>query len=783
MGSSQGASAAAARASWAFAGGTGLALLAYCTGLPAVQLAVFVVISAGAIAAVVLGLRRYRLSPADARPWWYVVGAMSAFVVGSVLRQANPPGHQLTLAAFAPDLAVVPGYLLLLAGFGRLLARRRAAENDPARADAVLIGIGATLATWSLLIVPILAQAGDGAVLYVLGAAFPILDVVLLAMAAQLLFADGRREPVLWFVTFAAVSMLFGDLAFALRQIGRMPEAVTDLQIEVVFLAGFAAIGAAALHPSMVRLTIPHPAVLRRLGIGRVVGIAAVLLVPTVAASWVPPVNGADSLVRIGLTVILTVAILVRIVRAHDARIVAQQAAHEAELAERRRATHDPLTDLPNRELLTETLTRWSARAAADGAEISLLFLDLDRFKMVNDNWGHQVGDELLVAVAGRLSGMVRAEDLVCRIGGDEFVLALASHAPAKLAESLAARIVAEFARPFPLSVGDVVVTPSIGVVRAAGGTEALALLRDADIAMYQAKDAGRNSFALFDQKLRASTRHRVDLEQALRGALARGELSLHYQPIVDLQRGGLTGFEALLRWEHPVHGRVSPVDFIPIAEDTGLIVPIGDWILHEAAAQLQQWRQARPADAPELHVSVNVAVRQLRGDRLLDTVRRVLADTGLPASALWLEITESGAMEDLDSALATMRVLHGLGITICIDDFGTGYSSLSYLRMLPAEIVKIDRSFVQGMDEEDGDEAIVRTVVAMAHALGRRVVAEGVETEAQRDRLRALDCDLAQGYLFGAPRPPSADTAWLTLPTPAPVSAVSAAGAAHLPR
>jgi diguanylate cyclase (GGDEF)-like protein len=394
---------------------------------------------------------------------------------------------------------------------------------------------------------------------------------------------------------------------------------------------------------------------------------------------------------------------------------------------------------------------------------------------MINDHWGHEVGDELLGAVARRLSSLVRHDDLVCRIGGDEFVIALADPGSSERAGSLGARVLAEFAQPFVLSVGDVIITPSIGVARSSGATGALELLRDADTAMYKAKGSGGNACEYFDSSLRDHVRSRVDLEQALRGALGRGELSVHYQPIIDLTTDELAGFEALMRWHHPQLGAVSPLEFIPIAEETGLIVASGAWLLGEAAEQLVRWRAERAAGLPPLHISVNISVRQLRDSALVGVVRRVLATTGLPASALWLEVTESGAITE--RVLDTLRELAELGVTLCLDDFGTGHSSLTYLRRFPAGILKIDRSFVAGVGRNADDESIVRTVIAMAHALGQRVVAEGVETAMQRDWLRALGCDLAQGWLYGAPRPADARLAWLDSPAEPPVPATRDSG------
>ncbi|GAA2519498.1 putative bifunctional diguanylate cyclase/phosphodiesterase [Pilimelia columellifera] len=766
--------------SWAFLAVGVIALAGYALAPPAASESVFAFFAVGSVAAIGYGAVRNQ-RPGRRGPWWAIAAAMTLFLGGGVLRQLVPgadssaPGP----AAFIPDLLIVPGYILIAAGFIEMLRQRRSADEDPARADAVLLGIGAALAAWSFLIAPVIGQDGGVDPVQASATFFPLVDAILLIVVAQLLLGGGVREPVLWMIGGATTAMLAGDLLFALNAAGADGPRLSQAGLDLVFLAGFVLVGAAALHPGMRKLTEANPVPLHDLGILRTVAIGSVMLAPTVAAALVPPVVVWDAAVRVALTALLTAAIVVRIVRAHHARAQAQDAARAAELAERRRATHDSLTDLPNRELLTETITHWGELANRDGCEISLLFIDLDRFKMVNDNWGHHVGDELLCAVGDRLASMIRAEDIVCRIGGDEFVVALATEEPSALDESLARRVVAAFAQPFQLSVGEVIVTPSIGVARASGPTDALELIRDADTAMYQAKESGRNAFALYDSATRKDTRRRVDLEQALRGALERGELSLHYQPIIDLAAAELSGFEALLRWDHPQHGRVSPLDFVPIAEETGLIIPIGRWLLGEAVAQLARWRAARPAEAPQLHMSVNIAVRQLRGADLVEDVRQVLGEHDLPASALWLEITESGAMQDLERSLATLNDLNALGVTLCIDDFGTGYSSLSYLRQLPAQIVKIDRSFVNGVGEGHGNEAIVRAVLAMSHALGRQVVAEGVETASQQEWLRGQGCDLAQGYLYGAPRPADARTDWLTWPLADPAAATLTGGGA----
>ncbi|MFI5895831.1 putative bifunctional diguanylate cyclase/phosphodiesterase [Actinoplanes sp. NPDC051513] len=593
----------------------------------------------------------------------------------------------------------------------------------------------------------------------ILDALFPIIDVVLLVLVAQLMLAGGAQQPALWMLIVAAGSMFVADLLFSLRDAQIVD--VSQATITALFLVLFVLIPASALHPSSRSLVEPQQIVVRDMSPVRLVVIGLVVVVPTVITSLMPLGSLANDLIRAGLCALLVLLTLARVVRSNNSRV-------RAERVTRRRATHDALTDLPNRELLSETVARWADRAIDEHLEISLLFIDLDRFKMINDHWGHQVGDELLCAVAGRLGEQVRAEDVVARIGGDEFVIALASPSHLRLAESLADRLLDELARPFELSVGDVVISASIGVAKSTGGAHALELIRDADTAMYKAKGSGRNAYAMFDTSLREQVRDRVKLEQSLRGALERGELAVHFQPIVDLATEELDGFEALMRWHSPELGFISPIEFIPIAEETGMIEEMGAWLLRESAHQLLTWTDMRGPGARPLHVSVNVAVRQLRDGTLVKIVDDVLRETGLPPNALWLEITESGVMEDIEQALLTLNALHALGVTLCIDDFGTGYSSLSYLHRLPVGIVKIDRSFINDVGQTGTNEPIVRAVLAMTHAMGHRVVAEGVETELQRDWLRDQGCDLVQGWFYGKAERPANLTHWIERPVPA---------------
>ncbi|WP_233625363.1 bifunctional diguanylate cyclase/phosphodiesterase [Actinoplanes sp. ATCC 53533] len=738
---------------WSYIAVAAIAVAWFAAGPEGLRAPLMLVAIVGGLWAMTHAARRVAV-PEHRQPWRLLLYSAWLFFAGIILRAvvpgagASPP----TSMALIPDAFVLPGYVLMGYAFAGMLRRRRAADDDPARVDALLVGLAAAFMCWTYLIAPSMAQT-DLTPLRIANSFFPVIDVVLLVLAAQLAISGGARQPALWLLISASVTMFVGDFLFMLRD-GALAD-VPQHAVDVLFMATFLLVGAAGLHPSMRTLTEPQQVVITDLSKIRTVLIALMVVLPTVVTTMVPAGSTLNGVVRAALCVLLILAVFARVVRSNNSRARAEQAT-------RRRATHDALTDLPNREFLAETIETWGDRAAAEQQEISLLFIDLDRFKMVNDHWGHQVGDELLCEVAGRLSAQLRDADLVCRIGGDEFVIALASPSHSALAESLADRVLAEFTYPFELSVGNVVISASIGVAKSLGGAQALELIRDADTAMYKAKGNGRNAYALFDTSLRDEVRDRMNLEQALRRALPHGELAVHYQPIVDLETGELDGFEALMRWQHPTLGAVSPAEFIPVAEETGLIVESGAWLLRESVAQLATWTAERGPGARRLHVSVNVSVRQLRDYALVAVVRDVLTATGLAPEQLWLEITESGVMTDLDTALTTLNQLRGLGITLCIDDFGTGYSSLSYLNRLPVGIVKIDQSFVSRVGEEGTDEPIVRAVLAMTRAMNLRVVAEGVETEPQRDWLREQGCDLAQGWLYGKAELPGNLGAWI---------------------
>jgi diguanylate cyclase (GGDEF)-like protein/PAS domain S-box-containing protein len=416
-------------------------------------------------------------------------------------------------------------------------------------------------------------------------------------------------------------------------------------------------------------------------------------------------------------------------------------------------AFHDALTGLPNRALFADHLVKAIERTRlSPGHLFAVLFLDFDRFKVINDSLGHLMGDRLLVEVAARLQGCVRPADTVARLGGDEFTVLLDDLARPDEAEAVVARIQAAVARPFDLGGHEVYTSASIGVaLSTVGYASAEEVLRDADTAMYKAKQAGKARHVVFDPEMHSTAVELLSLETDLRRAAERGELTLHYQPVVSLAGRGLVGFEALVRWRHPRRGVVQPAEFIPLAEETGLILQIGEWVLTEACRQLKEWRD-KWAAAHELSVSVNLSGRQFTQPDLVERVVCAAQRAGLPLRCLNLEVTESLLMENIETAAGKLEVLRQLGVEISIDDFGTGYSSLSYLHRLPIDTLKVDRSFVTRMGGGDENAEIVRTVVALAKSMGMKVVAEGVETTGQEALLRELGCDAGQGFLFSCP-------------------------------
>jgi diguanylate cyclase (GGDEF)-like protein len=416
---------------------------------------------------------------------------------------------------------------------------------------------------------------------------------------------------------------------------------------------------------------------------------------------------------------------------------------------------HDPLTGLPNRVRLRDRLAEAITHAGDFGATVALLLVDLDRFNVVCDSLGHEAGDELLVAIAERIERVLRFGDVLARVGGDEFAIVCGDVTEPDEALTVATRVLGVFDEPLAVGDAELLLQASIGVAIAEGVDDTSdRLLRDADAALVAAKQAGRGRIALFDDDMRSRAVARLDLEKDLHRALARRELRVHYQPLVHFDGAEVIGFEALLRWEHPQRGLMLPAQFVPLAEETGLIVPMGAWVLDEVCAQVARWNSlAEPGDPP-LQVSVNLSARQLTHPDLVATVAEAIGRAGIEPSTLVLEITETVLMDDPETASTILHALRSLGVKLAIDDFGTGHSSLGYLKALPVNCLKIDRAFVSGLSVDPDDEAIVAAVVRMGHALGLEVTAEGIETLAQLEALEALGCDVGQGFYFARPQP-----------------------------
>ncbi|GAB6043562.1 EAL domain-containing protein [Endothiovibrio diazotrophicus] len=415
-------------------------------------------------------------------------------------------------------------------------------------------------------------------------------------------------------------------------------------------------------------------------------------------------------------------------------------------------AHHDILTGLLNRFSLEDRLEQVLAGARREGREVVVLFIDLDRFKHINDSLGHQVGDQLLVEVASRLRGCVRESDIVARIGGDEFVLVLTGFTESAYAAHVAEKILQRVSEPYRIADHELETTPSIGIaVFPSDGANADELLKSADVAMYHAKERGRHNYYFFTESMRVAATERLALEHALRVAVEEGQLELHYQPQIHVGEVRICAVEALVRWRHPEQGLIPPDRFIPLAEESGVILPLGAWVLDRACAELARWKAAGIGG---VRMAVNLSARQLQSEGLVDQVSAAMLAHGLEGSELELEITETAAMSDAELAVAQLTALRRLGVRLAIDDFGTGYSSLAYLKRLPIQTLKLDRTFVRDLEQDNNDAEICAATVALAHNLGLEVVAEGVETEAQQAFLTELGCDCLQGYRFSRPLP-----------------------------
>ncbi len=475
---------------------------------------------------------------------------------------------------------------------------------------------------------------------------------------------------------------------------------------------------------------------------------ASTLVIAHVDNSWLAITITITSFSILGITLLLSVI---------DSRLASQTAGlvHSLRHANEKlhhQALHDNLTHLPNRTLLEDRITQAISSAERTGRHFAVIFLDLDRFKTINDSLGHHYGDKLLQAVAKRLGEVLRVEDTIARIGGDEFVILLNNIGDPQMAANVAQKILTTLSEPLSIEGQEQNISTSIGIsIYPDDGRNLRALMVNADGAMYHAKKMGRANYQFFTPEMNAAAHARLEMEKRLRWAIEHNELELHYQPKVDVASGEITAMEALVRWRHPHKGLIMPAEFIPVAEEIGLIIPLGAWVLMKACEQNRKWQDA---GLPALRVAVNLSVAQFRQKYLVEFIAQVLRETGLSADYLELEVTESVIMQDTEEAALILGRLHAQGIHLSIDDFGTGYSSLSCLKRFPLDKLKIDRSFVSDIGADSNDSAIVKSVIALAHSLKLGVIAEGVETEAQLNFLKSMGCDEYQGYYRSRPLP-----------------------------
>ncbi len=709
-----------------------------------------IVLAGIAIASILVFAVAVRLHrPLRARSWIFLNVALVLFLLSEGSRGAlETLGNVSESRSILPDVLALPGYTLLalgLMGFSQwsVWKERRAGII----LDALLASLALILLVWIFVFQPFLHNNDVPLPVAVSLITYPSTSIFLLVVTFWVAFNPAQRNvPSLWLVVAAIAGLLVGDTAFMLEEIGvnSLPGNLINLPYALAYVMG----GATALHPSMRTLTEPAPSECSAKPIrGRIYPVAIALSLPTIVALHNPSASLSDRIVLAVLMIAMAVTTILCVV-------YAMRIAERSEQALAFQALHDSLTGLPNRRRMEEHLTDLITEPTIDNTNVALLYLDLDRFKLVNDTLGHRYGDLLLIEVAERLRAHVRPTDLVTRIGGDEFTIILSHVVSVSQAMDLAERLLVSLREPFILDGKPFHVSASIGLAFASGDdTDATveALVRNADTAMYHAKQSGRDAVALFDESMHARATE-LELERDLHHAVELGQLHLLYQPIVSLPGTSVVGMEALLRWTHPEHGTIMPAQFIPLAEESGAIIDIGRWVFEEALRQLAAWRRQAPEFA-NLFVAVNISAKQLYNDDIVEAISDLLAAHGLDSRSLGVELTESTFMQNTEAATGILEKLRRLGVRLAIDDFGTEYSSLAYVKQFPATSLKIDRDFVSNLEKPNNtDDAVVAAIVAMARALGTMTVGEGVETAEQAKRLHELGCDLAQGYLYSRP-------------------------------
>ena len=672
------------------------------------------------------------------------IAALTALTAAAILAARIFENDSKSSQSLVSESLFLTSQILLVLGLVLIVRRRLTGQAANVLADGLIVGIGAWLIVWVYLVQPSLGITGNSASFTSIRSLTLGVAMIVLFLLVTLLFSETVPSPANAFIGLAIALGLAGLILRAV--VSRGDVSFSTATLDAPLLMAVALAGAAFIHPTIRHIAEAGSHTVVPALMTRLLTTTSSLIAPIIILAIDKPTNSQDTTVRT-----ITVCILAAVVMSRVVQSVRLNAHTQEQLV--KSALTDSLTGLPNRVLMLQHIESAMRTSWKTNLQPTVLFIDVDRFKNINDSLGHSIGDDVLTEVSRRLTSAVPTHATVARIAGDEFVVLDTTTETVTQSVLLAEKVLDSLRSPITTRDGDMFVTASIGVAYAPTAVELSAneLMRHADTAMYRAKNAGRNCIALFDESMLESVTKRLDVETALYRALERNELHLVHQPIVDIDLGIVVGFEALMRWDRGQSQVVSPDEFIPIAEETGIIVPLGSWAINDALTQLRSWIDAGHC-SPSTTMSVNVSVRQLHDPQFVTVVTEALASSGIPAEQLWLEVTESVMITEPTQALASLHRLNSIGVRIAIDDFGTGYSSLSLLQRFPIQCIKIDRAFVNDVVTEPATQNIVRTIIAMATAMGADIVAEGVESIEQLSQLASLECHRAQGYLFSRP-------------------------------
>jgi diguanylate cyclase (GGDEF)-like protein len=737
----------------------------FVVGEPKIQMLLYQATGIVSVGAMLVGIRRNR--PASTRSWILLALGISMWVIGDGIWNS----YELVFHRVAPwpstaDSIYLIGPVLMALGLTGMLRRRGSPRDIEGVLDALIIAAGAGALSWAFLMAPYAADASLNGLSEAVAVAYPLTDVLLLAVIVRLLLAPGSHTASHRLLAAAVGCTFLGDVVYSVQSLHG-----TYYQghiVDITWLAFYWLMAAAALHPSMAKIPRIVEGEDQRLRRSRLVmlAVAASLGPLTLVIQWlrnapldIPVIAGGS--VFLFLLVLIRMERLVASVHNKMDQLKTQSALLEGSLEQREKlevqirhqAFHDPLTDLANLNLFNDRLGHAIRRISRTGEAVGVLFLDVDDFKVVNDTLGHDAGDQVLVALGQRMRSVLRGSDVAARIGGDEFTILLEAMTASTDADTAAKRLLNALDAPFDVGGTEITVHASIGAASTedpmANGQE---LLREADTAMYAAKSGGKHRSVVYEPSMQDQLFGALRLVAQIQAGIERKEFRAFYQPIVDLPAGELRGAEALIRWQHPDRGLLPPAHFLASAEQAGTIYELDAWMMEEACREAAVWKE-RLGDRP-FQVSINVSAESLQRDEIVDRVASMLSSSGVDPGVIVLEITESVLVRDIDHTIGTLEALKRLGVGIAIDDFGTGYSSLDHLRRFPVDVLKVDKAFVDGVARGSEGSSFAEAIITLADQLHLRTIAEGVETEEQAETLASLGARAAQGYVFSKPVP-----------------------------